>query len=50
LGTEWALNVLVPGVIAGEPVIAPRIVEWALGHAYAKLGVRTRRELRTALG
>ena len=36
--------------IAGRLVVTPKTVEWHLTHAYAKLGVSSRRELAEALG
>ena len=36
--------------IAGRLVVTPKTVEWHLTHAYAKLGVSSRRELADALG
>jgi DNA-binding CsgD family transcriptional regulator len=35
--------------IAGRLVVTPKTVEWHLTHAYAKLGVNSRRELAGAL-
>jgi DNA-binding CsgD family transcriptional regulator len=42
---ELASDGLTNRQIADRLVLAPKTVEWHLSHAFAKLGIRSRREL-----
>lgn len=46
---ELAIEGMTNRQIAEKLLLAPRTVEWHLGHAFTKLGVRSRRDLRTVL-